>query len=79
MTGDVTPAAMLRDYRGNADEFLHNQARMFRRLSADQQRELLFYMAMHASMSFASIEGVLMALAGRLKPNGGQDGQATGT
>jgi hypothetical protein len=64
----ITPAKMLSDYRLNADAFMQDQANMFRCLSASEQRELLFFMSMHASMGVMQLQGLLLRPP---KQNGG--------
>lgn len=72
MTGDVTPAGMLADYRANTDQFMADQAQLFRGLSAADQRELLFFMTMHASMQVMELQRLLMAATRPPTINGGQ-------
>lgn len=67
---DITPASMLADYRANADEFMQSQARMFRGLSPVDQRELLFYMNMHTSMTMMQLQQAVMAMRPRPNFNG---------
>ncbi len=56
----ITPAAMLSDYRMNCDSFMRGQASMFRAMSATEQRELLFYMNMHTSMTLMQLQAAMM-------------------
>jgi hypothetical protein len=51
----ITPHMMLDQYRKNADEFTKRQAELFRAMGPLDQRELLFWMIMHASMVIGGI------------------------
>jgi hypothetical protein len=44
---ELTPAAMLREYRRQSNAVMAEQAKLFRAMNAGEQRELLFWMALH--------------------------------
>lgn len=49
------PANMLDAYRGNANDFMRNQAAQFKAMSPSDQREFLFYMMANMAISQAAI------------------------
>lgn len=52
MMDSLTPANMLKSYRENASDYMLDQAKQFRALSASDQREFLFFMMANMAVSF---------------------------
>lgn len=52
MMAPLTPANMLKAYRENASDYMLEQAKQFRALSAADQREFLFFMMANMAVSF---------------------------
>jgi hypothetical protein len=50
----VTPLKMLQSYRDNASPFMREQAKLFRAMSASDQREFLFYTTANMAVSQAA-------------------------
>lgn len=50
----ITPLKMLQDYRDNASPYMRDQAKLFRAMSASDQREFLFYTVANMAVSHAA-------------------------
>lgn len=64
---DLTPASMLREYRRQSPDDTREQAEMFKRLSASEQRELLFYMISHNTLGLQFLHSKLDADAAKTR------------
>lgn len=56
---ELTPAAMLREYRRQSNDVMAEQAKLFRAMNAGEQRELLFWMVMHNAAAVQYVHGLV--------------------